>query len=154
MPGLKKAEFSERGAELGREIAKGEQIDEIEDVLPVYQIATLPIHLATGKKGAYGLAGCEFRVVVALIGLALVCIVKLIRTAQRAPLRLDAGFGGLDAALGPAELGAFFGARDVKVDDVLGEDEAQDLGADFEREREEWAVLGDIVLPTNWVRLA
>ena len=30
MPGLKRAKFSKRGAELGREIAKGEQVDEIE----------------------------------------------------------------------------------------------------------------------------
>ena len=66
---------------------------------------------------------------------------------------MDAGFGGLDAALGPAELGAFFSARDEKVDDVLREDEAQDLGADFEREVEEWAGLGDIVLSSDWAGL-
>jgi hypothetical protein len=51
-------------------------------------------------------------------------------------------------------LGAFVGARNEDVDDVLGEDEAQDLDADFEREGEERAVLGDVVLSTNWARLA
>jgi hypothetical protein len=100
------------------------------------------------------LAGREFGVVKALIKLDLVCVIESIRTAQRAPLGLDARFGGLDAALGPAKLGAFFGARNENVDDVMGEDEAQDLNADFDGEGEEGAVLGDIVLSTNWARLA
>lgn len=154
MPGLKKAKFGECRAELGREITKGEQVDEIEDVLPVYQIAALPIHLATRKQGVHGLAGREFGIVEALIRLVLVRIIEFIRTAQRAPLRLDARFGRLDAALGPAKLGAFVGARNENVDDVMGEDEAQDLKADFEGEGEEWAILGDIVLSTNWARVA
>ena len=68
------------------------------------------------------------------IKLVLVRVIESIRTAQRAPLRLDARFGGLDTALGPAELGALFGARNGNVDDVMGEDEAQDVNADFEGE--------------------
>jgi hypothetical protein len=80
-------------------------------------------------------------------------IVELVRAAWRTPLRSDSGLGRFDTPLRPAKLGAFIGAGNEEVDDMVGEDGAEDLKPDLKRQVEEWAVLRDTTgLLFDWSR--
>ena len=152
VPCLEVAEFVERGAELGGEVAKGQEIDEIKDVFSVDQRNGFVVDLPAGQQDIHRLARRKPQVMPTPAGR--LCVVEFVRAAERAPPRLDARLGGFDAALWPAELRAFFCARDVEVDEVLREDKAEDLETDFAREVEEWAILGGNLSLINWVRFS
>ena len=135
MPCLEVAESVERGAELGGEVAKRQEIDEIKDVFGVDQRNGFVVDLPARQQDVHRLARRELQVMPTSAGR--LSVVEFVRAAERAPPRSDARLGGFDAALWPAELRAFFRARDVEVDEVLRKDGAEDLETDFSGEVEE-----------------
>jgi hypothetical protein len=83
----------------------------------------------------------------------LVRVVEPVRAAWRTPFRSDSGLGRFDTPLRPAKLGAFIGAGNEDVNDMVGEDGAEDLKPDLKRQVEEWAVLRDTTgLLFDWSR--
>ena len=155
VPGLDVAEPVQRRGELACKVGKGEQVDKVKHVLSVDELDGLAVYLPARQQDVERLARRDLHVVPApgaAAGEPVGRVVELVRAALRAPLGLDARLlGWLDAALGPAELRAFFGARDGQVDEVVGEDGAEDREADFTGEVEESAVLEDrLLLSSDW----